>query len=336
MNSPTPRSAFCALLTAFALIGISNGIAAQETSPTVSEEFYSAKRIVILGSSNTHSGEYVAQLESALLAQVSPAPEIINLGLPSETTCGLSEPIHPFPRPNVLDRLDDVLSKTKPDIVIAGYGMNDGVYHPFDETRFKTFQNGTTDLIRKVNAAGAKLILLTPPPFDPLPYRKQGKLVPADAKEFSWKTIYERYDEEVIAKNAQWVLDNGTNAWIVRDVYAPMKNRLLERRKTEPEFSFTNDGVHFTKTGHKVFAEVLIKAIGLQSKTEESKSITLPLCENEALIELVRKRQQLSHAAWLSHVGHQRPGIKPGLPMEELKTQVDPLTQQIQTLLEKK
>ena len=40
-----------------------------------------------------------------------------------------------FPRPDLHERLDRALPKTKPDLVFACYGMNDGIYLPLDEAR---------------------------------------------------------------------------------------------------------------------------------------------------------------------------------------------------------
>ncbi len=114
----------------------------------------SAKRILFLGDSITHAGGYVAWIETQLRLQgVKPMPEIINLGLSSETLSGLSEAGHPFPRPDVHERLDRALAKIKPDVVVACYGMNDGIYHPFSEERFRAYQEGVKRLIQKVHAS---------------------------------------------------------------------------------------------------------------------------------------------------------------------------------------
>ncbi len=85
-----------------------------------------ARRILFLGDSITHAGEFVNMIEMQLrLQSVDPMPELVNAGLPSETCSGLSEPDHPFPRPDVHERLDRALAAVKPVVVVACYGMND-------------------------------------------------------------------------------------------------------------------------------------------------------------------------------------------------------------------
>ena len=162
----------------------------------------SASRILFLGDSITASRGYIIDLQAALHLH-GHAPEIIASGLPSEGVTGLSESKHPFPRPNVHERLDRALEKVKPDLVIACYGMNDGIYHPFSLERFESYQRGIQKLISKIQASGAKLVLITPPPFDS---KATKNLAPINSKEFHWKLIYEHYDRDVISPYARWIL----------------------------------------------------------------------------------------------------------------------------------
>ncbi|MFX8856446.1 hypothetical protein ABTM81_19615, partial [Acinetobacter baumannii] len=53
--------------------------------------------------------------------------DIVNAALASETTSGLTEEGHPGPRPCILDRIDRALADVKPKLVIACYGINDGI-----------------------------------------------------------------------------------------------------------------------------------------------------------------------------------------------------------------
>lgn len=220
--------------------------------------FHSGDRIVFLGDSITHYGYYVSIFEAHLLACAElDDMEVINLGLPSETCNGLSEPAHPFPRPNVHDRIADNLSKTRPQVVVACYGMNDGIYYPFSVERFRTFQVGLTELVSKVREAGARIVLITPPPFDPLPMRLKGTLLPAEAREFSWEAVYENYDD-VLRTYSDWVMSQRENVDAVIDVRSPLLGCLQEQRRRDEHFALSSDGVHIDKLGHRVLAKAVV------------------------------------------------------------------------------
>jgi len=271
--------------------------------------FKSGQRVLFLGDSITHAGGYVAELESRLRT-VDPDGEyeLINLGLPSETCSGLSEPAHPFPRPNVHERLARALDKIKPDVVFVCYGMNDGIYHPFSESRFAAYQKGIDKLASDIRATGATLILLTPAPFDPAPLRKKGKLQPVDSDKFAWFQIYEDYDS-VMARYAKWVMTRGKkDAASVIDLHTPVNNAVAKRREEEPEFTMSGDGVHLDGVGHLLLADVIWKSLGYAT-VEPSKPLR----------RAVAQRGKIMHDAWLSHVGHKRPGVKAGLPIEQAK-----------------
>ena len=108
--------------------------------PEPRELLKQSRRIVFLGDSITAAGLYVAYVEAWLVSQPMPQrPEIICAGLPSETVSGLSEAGHAggrFPRPDLAERLERVLAIAKPDLVFACYGINCGIYEPFDQERF--------------------------------------------------------------------------------------------------------------------------------------------------------------------------------------------------------
>jgi len=280
-------------------------------------------RVLFLGDSITAAGHYVSYVEAHLRLQLPGDPvTVINLGLPSEGCTGLSEPDHPFPRPNVHERLARALAKTKPDVVFACYGMNDGIYYPFSEQRFEQYQDGMRELSRIVKKSGARLILLTPPAFDPLPLKLAGKLLPAGSEKYAWFAIYEGYDD-VIQKYAAWLASQHRLADLVLDVYTPVVNYTLEKRKQDPKFVMSPDGVHVNVEGHQVIARGVVEGLGLRWDADL----------NKQLFASFESRRAIMHAAWLSHVGHKRPGMKPGLPIDEAQTAVEETDQQIAELL---
>lgn len=269
-----------------------------------------AKRIVFLGDSNTYAGGFVSVVESQIIASgLQPRPEIINLGLSSETCSGLSEPAHPFARPDVRERLGRALSKLQPDVVVACYGMNDGIYYPLAEDRFAAYRKGVDKLIEVVHDAGAKLVLMTPPPFDPLPLAKQEKLLPSDAPEYSWMQVYEGYDD-VMKEYASWIMQQSDRVEMVIDLYTPVTDYMQSQRATNPNFVMSSDGVHVDAEGHRVIGEAITIAWGIA-----------PIAIDPARLATIQKRQDLMRDAWLSEVGHLRPGVASGLSIEEATLQ---------------
>ena len=289
------------------------------------------KRIVFLGDSITQAGRYIEIVEAALVAQYPDAHKtFIPLGLASETVSGLSEPGHAggkFPRPDLHERLDRVLEKAKPDLVIACYGMNDGIYYPLDKERTKAFQDGMTKLHDKVVASGARIIHMTPPVFDPLPIKN--RVLPAGLDKY--EKPFEGYNG-VLDAYSQWLLDmRAEKKWEVLDVHGAMNKALAEKRKTDPQFTFAKDGVHPSPEGQLVIAQVLLEAWGLKVKADGSPDHA----NGAAILGKIQKKHAILRFAWLSHVGHKRPGVAAGLPIEKAEQQAAALDAEARQLAKK-
>jgi lysophospholipase L1-like esterase len=216
-------------------------------------------RIVFLGDSITYGGQYVDYVNAYLVTRYPDRKiELLDLGLPSETVSGLSEPGHAggkFPRPCLHERLARLLPKAKADLYVACYGMNDGIYHPLGDERFKAFQDGIRRMADAVTAAKARLLILTPPTFDPLPLK--GRTLPAGLDVYP--KPYEKYDD-VLARYGEWLLEQRAKGWAVADIHGPMARHLAERRKEKPGFILAGDGVHANATGHMLMAEAVLDA----------------------------------------------------------------------------
>jgi lysophospholipase L1-like esterase len=220
-----------------------------------------ARRIVFLGDSNTYAGRFIAYLDvHRRCRHPDQAVELVNLGLPSETVSGLSEPDHPYPRPNVHDRLAAALAKSKPDVVVAGYGMNDGIYYPFDEGRFRKYQDGYRRLIADCEKAGAKVVLLTPAPFDPTPLR--GKTQPAGADKYSWLRPFDGYDD-VLAGYSGWLTGFRGRNYAVADAHTALRGHIARMRKADSGYRVSADGIHPDANGHFIIFRELAAALGM-------------------------------------------------------------------------
>jgi lysophospholipase L1-like esterase len=275
-----------------------------------------ARRIVFLGDSITYAGHYVAYFDAWLLAQkLETAPVVIDVGLPSETVSGLSEDGHAggkFPRPDLAERLDRVLAITQPDLVFACYGINCGIYQPFDEEHFSRYQYGVRTLKQKVEAAGATLVLITPPAYDDQRARKP----------FSYNAVLDRY--------AEWLLSQRKQVWLVVNLHGPMTAEVAERRITNPEFTFQPDAVHPNSAGHWFMASQLIRWFGdEQAANADSPDKTL----TAGVMMLIRQRIRVRRDAYLGEAGHKRPGIKRGLQVPEAENKAEELSIQLCELL---
>jgi len=287
------------------------------------------KRVVFLGDSITHAGGYVAVLETAMRLQEPQADiEFLNLGLPSETVSGLSEPGHAggaFPRPNLHERLARVLEQSKPELVVACYGMNDGIYYPLGEERFESFKDGMERLHIAVEKSGAKIIHMTPAFFDALPIKD--RLLPAGRDEY--RQPYEGYDD-VLTEYSKWLLSKKTAGWIVLDVHEAMKGAVMKKREADSSFTFAGDGVHPNFEGQLVIAEPLAAywnvSLDLIQKHENGK----------AILDLVSKKQNVQKLAWLTATKHVRPGIPAGVSLEEAAREAESLNHLIQELAAEK
>ena len=126
-------------------------------------------RIAILGDSIAYAGRWANEVENALKADKKfAACEIVNFSVPSDTVAGLSEYGHAggrFPRPCLHERLDRVLRMYRPQLILACYGMNDGLMQAFDKARFQAYQEGNIRLKAAADAAKAAVVFITPPLF---------------------------------------------------------------------------------------------------------------------------------------------------------------------------
>ncbi len=276
------------------------------------------KRIVFLGNSITYDGRFIEYIDAYLtLHKPNRQYEIINVGLPSETVSGLSEPNHAdgkFPRPDLRERLQRVLLQTKPDLVFASYGMNDGIYLPFAEDRFNKFKEGIDWLHQELENVGAHIIHITPSIFD----ERKGK---------AYANVLDIYSDWLISKRY-------THNWNVIDIHWPMRKKQEDLRLEDPTFTFAQDGVHPTGEGHFFMAKQILFELGESQVNNylNTDDLVASHPNGSKILQLVQDKQRMTKDAWLNYTGHTRPGMKEGLPIEEAVKKRDKINKVLMTL----
>ncbi|MFK7850482.1 MAG: SGNH/GDSL hydrolase family protein [Akkermansiaceae bacterium] len=266
-----------------------------------------SEKILFLGDSITQAGTYVVDFDAWL---VNRFPEkrftVINAGVSSETISGLSEENHAggrFPRPCLFERLERVLAKTKPDLIIACYGMNCGIYKQLDEQRFARFRDGILRLRAAAQQYGAEIVHVTPPIFDH--HGKQG---------FDYDQVLKAY--------AKWLTQQRENGWHVADLHSEMRAKIDQAKKEDPKFTVQKDRVHPNKDGHWMMAQCLISYFGdPDSASLVSSTDLIEKTRYKALERRMHGYQKAIHA----ETDPQRPGVPKGGSLESAAAEAEQL-----------
>jgi len=301
-------------LVAAALCLLPKQGACAEPAPSPRGLLDQAQRVVVLGDSITYGGRWVAILNAWMESQGMTA-DLIDVGLSSETVSGLSEEGHAdgkFPRPDLAERLDRVLRVTRPDLVIACYGMNCGIYQPLDEGRFAKFKAGMEKLHATVEKTGAKIIHVTPPVYD----KRPDKPGPAGAADY----------DAVLDAYSKWLLSKRADGWIVIDVHGPMKEMLAAARAKDPATIYAPDTIHPNDEGHWAIARAVLTGLGDTKAAEADTPVAFA-----AFLPEVTARLQLLRDAYLAAAGHLRPGVAAGLPIGEAEKKAGAITESIRS-----
>jgi lysophospholipase L1-like esterase len=257
------------VLKAFGMTDEQLEISKRWSGPKISSE-PGPHLIIFFGDSITKAGGYYKIIRNEL-RRLSPAipPDMHNFGHASETVSNLSEAYHPGRRPCIHNWVGAIVEE-KPNLISACYGINDAIYHPFNEERFAAYKNGIESLIEKFQAVGSYVVLFTPPPF-----AAKGPAFPEgtteaerdillaqanaaaeleaqkDPNKFGYRTAYPYYDE-VMARYADYILSLSDREGVsVVDIRTPMLERIHE--------THGGDAIHPNGTGHAVMAEAFLK-----------------------------------------------------------------------------
>ncbi|MEK7951456.1 GDSL-type esterase/lipase family protein [Luteolibacter soli] len=271
-------------------------------------------RILFLGDSITYDGRWTTLVESALRStEEFKNADIVNMGLPSETVSGLSEEGHAggkFPRPDLHERLGRILPAFKPTLVIACYGMNDGIYLPPDPAREAAYQKGIARLKDDATKTGARVIFLTPPLY-------QADKPSSDPA---------RYDA-ALGRFAGWLASQKSQGWETIDIRPALRASITAAKQKDPAFTYAADDIHPGDQGHHFIAEATCASLWPLLKIPGKPEFA----EGNAF-RVLKERQDLLKHAWLSATKHERPGIPEGQPLQTANALAETLLKDYQAL----
>ncbi len=152
--------------------------------------------------------------------------------------------------------IDSDILREKPSIVFLSFGLEKLPTKPVDTTGIfpRFFLKPLTDIATKCQAAGARLIFVTPGCLD---LTKQPELEGTAAQENL--TYYSKTIRDIAAK---------TQAEVV-DLSVLMKDVLTRGRTAAPGFSLAQEGITLNQAGHTLVASVFLRALGEEGLTSE-------------------------------------------------------------------
>ncbi|MBM1104771.1 hypothetical protein JQC67_01350 [Aurantibacter crassamenti] len=219
------------------------------------KELFSKNQVIgCFGDSVTASNDgYVKMLQDAVdQSQPNLNLKFLNYGRSSETITGLTEKVHPGPRPFLFDRLDAELKKTPLDIAFFCYGINCGIYGPPSEKLFNTYKKGVNTFLDRMQKEDISVVLLTPPP---LALDVVSKVQTNAIDDFGYLNPYPEYEKEVL-KEFENIILTTKHASVVHkiDLHTPLFNQRIECYDTDP--------IHPNKKGHELITSTIIEKIG--------------------------------------------------------------------------
>ncbi len=269
------------------------------------------KTILILGDSITQAGDYVTYFDAWLVKKFPDKRfTVINAGVSSETISGLSEENHAggkFPRPDLHERLERVLAKAKPDLIISCYGMNCGIYKELDDERTARFRDGNMRLRAAAKKYNAEVVHVTPPIFD-----NKGKAA------FDYDTVLSAY--------SAWMVKQREQGWNVVDLHTEMRNKVDQAKASDPKFTVQKDGVHPDSAGHWMMAQSLIAYFG---DPESAKLKSADELLDSARLGTISQRMKIYQKAIHAETKPLRPGVPQGGTLESAAVESKALEERI-------
>ena len=191
-------------------------------------------RVVCLGDSITDGCTYPQIIGQALKEAGRPVPTVICSGVASDTA------------PQMADRLDATVLAFKPTVVTFGGGTNDS----FRGVTPEKYESSLRDVIRRVKAANATMVLLTPCIINPR----------AGGDAAAQQQAREKADaaEKVIAEYVTVIRKVAAE----EDLPVAENNALMRQAREHGKEVMSPDGIHPNYFGQSLMARSILDAMG--------------------------------------------------------------------------
>jgi hypothetical protein len=110
---------------------------------------------------------------------------------------------------------------------------------------------------------------------------------------------------------------------------------LAEQRRTNPQFLLAGDGVHANTQGHWLIARELLRHWGADATlvdADQPDALVKSHPRGAEVLKLVQQRERVLKDAWLTYVGHQRPGMGKGKPLPEAEAEANALAAKLREI----
>lgn len=204
-------------------------------------------RVIFIGDSITHQCQYTQYVEDFFYTRYPKLRlHFRNAGVSGDRAA------------DALNRFEDDIASFKPTVATVLLGMNDGSYQDFSPEIFKTYAEGMTKLLDRLDALKVRVFLMSPTMFDHQAFEQMVAKDPARAKN---KTP-ENYNA-VLAYFGKWGQEQARKrGYGFIDMFGPLNKLTTEGRIKDPNFTLIADAIHPGGDGQFVMAYSMIEAFG--------------------------------------------------------------------------
>lgn len=215
--------------------------------------------VVFLGDSITHQSLYPQYLENFFITRYPDRRiRFRNSGVGGDAAAEANA------------RFADDVAAHEPDYVTVHLGMNDGRYQEFDTHNLVPYQQGMEKLLVRIEAIGAKPILLSPTMFDHQVTRMRAD---DEAWRFRGKEISTNYNA-LLGYFTGWGMETASRRGIfVVNWWGPLNRHTTEQRRNDPEFNMIWDAIHPNPSGQVIMACEVLFQLGVERKSASAVTI---------------------------------------------------------------